>query len=129
LSGSETVSEIPLTVRYHSEAIDEIIRCVEQATYCAVLGPRLCGKTALLRYVEQTLTEPLGWTCLYIDLKEISASTQANFFAGLISKSAQLIHQQTGQVLPQPEPFLASSAVLRGFLTESLEKPCRTTWF
>ncbi len=121
MSGSETVSELPLTVRYHSEAIDEIIQCVEQATYCAVLGPRLCGKTVLLRHVEQTLTESSGWTCLYIDLKDISASTQANFFADLISKSAQLIHQQTGQSLPQPEPFLASSAVLRGFLTESLE--------
>jgi len=121
LSGSETISEIPLTVRYHSEAIDEIIRCVEQATYCAVLGPRLCGKTVLLRYIEQTLTESLGWTCLYIDLSEISASTQTNFFADLISKSAQLIHQKTMQELPQPEPFLASSAVLRGFLTESLE--------
>jgi hypothetical protein len=121
LNGPDYVSEIPLTVRYHGEAIDKIIECVEQATYCAVLGPRLCGKTVLLRYVERTLSDSLGWTCLYIDLKEISASTQANFFADLISQSAQLIHQQTGQVLPQPEPFLASSAVFRGFLMESLE--------
>ena len=121
MSDSVYTSEIPLTVRYHSEAIDQIIQCVEQATYCAVLGPRLCGKTVLLRHVEQTLTESLGWICLYIDLAEIIASTQTNFFADLISQSARLIHQQTGQVRPQPEPFLASSAVLRAFLTESLE--------
>jgi Cdc6-like AAA superfamily ATPase len=121
LSGPDYASEIPLTVRYHREAIDKIIQCVEQATYCAVLGPRLCGKTVLLRYVAQTLTESFGWTCLYIDLKQISASTQANFFADLISQTAQLIHHQTGQVLPQPELFLASSAVFRGFLMESLE--------
>ena len=121
MSDSDYASEIPLTVRYHSEAIDKIIQCVEQATYCAVLGPRLCGKTVLLRYVEKQLTESYGWTCLFIDLKEIRASTQANFFADLISQTAQLIQQQTGQVLSQPEPFLASSAVFRGFMTESLE--------
>jgi serine phosphatase RsbU (regulator of sigma subunit) len=121
LSSPDYTSEIPLTVRYHHEAIDKIIQCVEQATYCAVLGPRLCGKTVLLRFVENQLTETLGWTCLYIDLKEIRASTQANFFADLISQTADLIHQQTGQVPPQPEPFLASSAVFRGFLMEILE--------
>ena len=121
MSDPAHTSEIPLTVRYHSEAIDMIIQCVEQATYCAVLGPRLCGKTVLLRYVEHTLNESLGWTCLYIDLKKINASTQTNFFAGLISQVAQLIHLQTGQTLSYPEPFLASSAVFRGFLVESMQ--------
>ena len=56
--------------------------------YCAVLGPRLSGKTVLLRYVAQTLAQILGWTCIYIDLYDMRASTLQGFFADLIGSTA-----------------------------------------
>jgi hypothetical protein len=114
-------SEVPFTVRYHSEAIEQIIQSVEQGTYCAVLGPRLCGKTVLLQYVEQQLSELLGWTCLFINLEQISAGTQQAFFADLIRQASDLIQLQTGQSPDPPDPSLATSAVFRGFLIETLE--------
>jgi len=35
--------EMPATARYHREAIEQIVHCVEERIYCALLGPRLCG--------------------------------------------------------------------------------------
>ena len=96
--------EVPITVRYHQDEVDQIIRCVEEGVYCAVLGPRLCGKTVLLRYVERILTKSQGWTCLYIDLTETNVPTQADFFADLIHQSARGLRQQAGLEMPQPEP-------------------------
>jgi serine phosphatase RsbU (regulator of sigma subunit) len=121
MSDPDYALEVPITVRFHSQAIDQIIQCVEDGTYCALLGPRLCGKTVLLRFVERTLTESLGWTCLYMDLREIKASTLQGFFADLIDQVTRCILQQTGRDLPPPESHLASSAVFRGYLIDSLD--------
>jgi type II secretory pathway predicted ATPase ExeA len=112
--------EVPTTARYNREAVDQIIGCVEEGTYCAVLGPRLSGKTVLLRYVTQTLDQSLGWTCVYTDLYDIGASTLQGFFADLIRITAQHLRELTGQALLAPEASLASSAVFRGFLTDSV---------
>jgi len=49
----------PSTARFHPAEMEQILQCVEEGVYCAVLGPRLCGKTELLLYVEQILTERL----------------------------------------------------------------------
>jgi ABC-type Na+ transport system ATPase subunit NatA len=72
--------EIPITVRFHQRAVDQLIAAVEQGAYCALLGPRLCGKTVLLRYAENLLSNQLGWTCAYIDFHKINAATQQIFF-------------------------------------------------
>jgi hypothetical protein len=89
--------------------------------YCALLGPRLCGKTYLLRFIESNLARLLGWNCIYIDLQGMRDNTQQAFFADLIRLIAQRLAEQTGQNLPPPEEELASSAVFRAFLSESLE--------
>ena len=113
--------QAPITVRYHREAIERILQSVEDGTYCALLGPRLCGKTVLLRYVERTLVESLGWNCIYIDLYESEASTLEGFFSDLMRHTARQIQLQTGQSIPVYEPHLASSAVFRGFLIDCME--------
>lgn len=113
--------QTPITVRYHREAIERILKSVEDGTYCALLGPRLCGKTVLLRHVERTLVKSLGWNCIYIDLYQIEASTLEGFFAGLIEHTARQIQLQTGQSIPLYEPKMASSAVFRGFLIDCME--------
>jgi len=115
----DTGSKVPAVVRYNRKAVDEIINCANEGIYCAVLGPRLSGKTVLLRYVAQTLSETLGWTSIYIDLYDMRASTLQGFFADLIGFIAAGIQERTGLDLPVPGGSVASSAVFRGFLTDS----------
>jgi serine phosphatase RsbU (regulator of sigma subunit) len=111
---------VPALARTNPQAIDEILRSVEEGTYCAVLGPRLSGKTVLLRYVERTLAESLGWACVYLDLYEVRASTLQGFFVELMAWTAARLAVLTGQELPVPETGLASSVVFRGFLDDAL---------
>jgi hypothetical protein len=118
MSWLDAVPEAPAIVRHNRSAVDEVIRCMEDGTYCAVLGPRLSGKTVLLRFVEGTLADLLGWTCAYIDLYEVRASTLQGFFANLSRIVARRVGELTGGALSVPEPGVASSAVFRGFLAE-----------
>jgi hypothetical protein len=107
-------------VRYNQDAIAEITQCVQDGVYCALLGPRLSGKTELLRYVANMLAESQLQTCIYIDLYAIQASTLQRFFADLIRLTAEGIREKRGLDLQVPKPNVASSAVFRGFLLDSL---------
>jgi serine phosphatase RsbU (regulator of sigma subunit) len=119
--GFNPVLDAPATAGYHREALEQITQCVEEGIYCALLGPRLCGKTLLLHFIEQNLARLLGWTCIYIDLQGIRATTQQAFFADLIHLTGQRLAEATGETLPVPDESLASSAVYRAFLSEALE--------
>ncbi len=120
MNGLGATSEAPTLARYYSNVIDQIVACLREGTYCALLGPRLSGKTHLLRYVDRTLAESLGWTCIYIDLYAIKAFTLQGFFAELIEFIGQRFVDLTGRPLAPPEPSTASSAVFRGFLTDTV---------
>ncbi len=113
--------DIPITVRFHQRAVDQLIAAVEQGTYCALLGPRLCGKTVLLRYVENLLSDQLGWICAYIDFRKINAATQQVFFTDLAEQIQRNFARQTQQQLALPESEPVTSAVFRAFLLDSLE--------
>ncbi|MCJ7536374.1 MAG: PP2C family protein-serine/threonine phosphatase [Anaerolineales bacterium] len=121
MAAFDPVLDGPTTAGYHREAIEQITQCVEERVYCALLGPRLCGKTLLLRFIEQDLAQLLGWTCVYIDLHKIRATTQQVFFADLIRVTAQHLTEKTGRTLSLPDENLASSAGYRAFLSDSLE--------
>lgn len=110
----------PATARYHREAVEQIVQCVEEGVYCALLGPRLSGKTMLLRYVEGNLARLLGWTCVYINLLDVRATTQQVFFAELIrAVSASLTEQKVIKPLEAAAGF-PSSAGFRAFLSDIL---------
>ncbi len=113
--------EIPITVRFHQKAVDQLIAAVEQGSYCALLGPRLCGKTVLLRYAENLLSNQLGWTCAYIDFHKINAATQQVFFTDLVKQIQHIYSRQSQQQLELPESEMMTSAVFRAFLIDSLE--------
>jgi ABC-type Na+ transport system ATPase subunit NatA len=87
--GLDDLSQAPPSVRHNADAVHQILECVEKGTYCAVLGPRLSGKTVLLQFVRDFLTEHLFWVCAYVDLYEIKATTQKGFFAGLAALAAE----------------------------------------
>ena len=107
--------------RYHQAEIDQILLCVEEGVYCAVLGPRLSGKTELLLYVEQILTESMGCICAYIDLAEMRSSNLQGFFSELIRLVAHRFGELTGVSLDQPEEADVSSPIFRSFLIESAQ--------
>ena len=109
------------TARFHQAEFDQIMQCVEDGVYCAVLGPRLGGKTELLRYVEQVLVESQGSICVYIDLAELRSSHLQGFFRELIRLTDERISQLTGAWLAQPVEIEASSAVFRAFLLDSAQ--------
>jgi serine phosphatase RsbU (regulator of sigma subunit) len=123
VSGLLIPLDAPAVVRYNLGAIDELVRSVREGSYCAVLGPRLSGKTMLLRYVARFLAAPLGWTCIYIDLYDLEASTLSGFFGDLIQTVAREGEAATGHTLLATESTrlaaeAASSAVFRAFLDE-----------
>jgi energy-coupling factor transporter ATP-binding protein EcfA2 len=115
-----SVSEAPSLAIYYGNVIEQIVQCVREGTYCALLGPRLSGKTRLLRHLDRILAESLGWTCIYIDLYTIKAFTLHGFFAELIELTAGRIAELAGLRLATPEGGAASSAVFRGFLTDAV---------
>jgi hypothetical protein len=112
--------DAPVAARYHPQVIEEIVQCVDERVYCAVLGPRLCGKTLLMRFIESHLAPLLGWTCVYIDLKKLRTSTQQAFFEDLIQVTGDGLQALTGTRFPLPTQEAASSSVYRGFLTDCL---------
>ncbi len=118
--GIDPSADVPATVRYHQHTIEQIIQSVEEGVFCALLGPRLCGKTLLLRYVEQNLANLLGWTCVYLDLQKLRATTQQAFFADLTRVTAQRLGELTGINLRIPNELQTSSAIFRAFLSECL---------
>ncbi|MFN2290797.1 MAG: SpoIIE family protein phosphatase [Anaerolineae bacterium] len=113
---SNTSSRAPAIVRYNEAAVSEILSCVREGTYCALLGPRLSGKTVLLRYVVDMLSGPLGQMCVYLDLYDVGASTLQSFFADLLHFITRSLEEQSAAAPPLPDPSVASSAVFRGFL-------------
>jgi serine phosphatase RsbU (regulator of sigma subunit) len=104
--------------RRHREAIDQLVRSVQEGTYAAVLGPRLSGKTGLLRFMADTLFPALGWPCAYVDLYGVRAATLAGFFAELIRSVSQSLPESqtlaTAAFLSSP----GSSVAFRGFLSD-----------
>ncbi len=119
--GFNPILDAPTTARYHRQAIEQITQCVEERIYCALLGPRLCGKTMLLRFIERNLAHLLGWNCVYVDLNEIRATTQGTFFADLIRLTGIGLSESTGGDFTLPDEEIASSAVFRAFLSDCLE--------
>lgn len=117
----DTLPQLLNVSKHNRDAANQVIQCVEDGTYCALLGPRFSGKTELLLFVQTVLTQEPTW-CIYIDLHEVEASTQTRFFASLVSITAQRVAELTRHRLPIPTVDVTSSAVFRGFLTDSVAR-------
>jgi hypothetical protein len=111
-------SEAPTLARYYQAALDQIVEALRDGTYSAVLGPRLSGKTHLLRYVERNLAASFGWPCVYVDLHAVKAFTLQGFFAELADVIRARLAALTGRPLPAIDPTDATSATFRAFLTD-----------
>ncbi len=125
MTGLVIPPDAPAVVRHNLEAVEEILTCIREGSYCAVLGPRLSGKSMLLQYMTRMLAGPLGWTAIYIDLYDLEASTLASFFGDLIQTVARELEATTGHRLVAAEGYrladgTASSVIFRAFLDETV---------
>jgi hypothetical protein len=120
MSVPDFLMEAPAAARYHRHAIEQIVNSVEEGINCALLGPRLSGKTLLLRYIEDNMASLLGWKCAYIDLLSINTTSQQAFFADLIHQTRMQFHKKTGFDVTEPDDDMASSAIFRAFLADYL---------
>lgn len=80
----------------HRRAAQQVIACAKRGKCCALLGPRLSGTTGLLQAVQAELAQDSLCACIYIDLKEIKASTQREFFASLARTTLRRVVEVAG---------------------------------
>ncbi len=106
--------------QHNRNAINQVIRCVEDGRYCALLGPRFSGKTELLNFVKEVLAQDPTWVCVYLNLQDVEASTLTRFFASLTEVTAQRISELTGCKLVIPVPEAANNLTFRTFLREGV---------
>ena len=120
MNGPDLLLDAPAAARFHKLAVEEIVNSVEEGVFCALLGPRLSGKTLLLRYIDSHLAGLLGWKCAYIDLLSVNTTTQQAFFDDLINQTRLRISESTGIELDESDDGIASSAAFRAFLIDCL---------
>ncbi|RPJ26012.1 MAG: GAF domain-containing protein, partial [Chloroflexi bacterium] len=109
----------PAIWEHNRSIVDQIVQCIKDRVYCALLGPRFSGKTALLGHVQKMMQNDSS-PCIYIDLSKIQASTQTGFFSGLVEAISDDVSKYTNRPLPIPGEEL-SSAVFRDFLTRCVD--------
>jgi serine phosphatase RsbU (regulator of sigma subunit) len=104
--------------KHYRDAADQVIRCISEGTYCALIGPRFSGKSELLRVVRHMLMQDQACACLFLDMQDVESSTQTGFFTTLIDTTAARVKQLTGRKLPTSDEQPATSAVFRAFLSD-----------
>jgi len=85
----------PTIQRRNLDLANQVVQYVQEGSYCAILGPRYSGKTGVIQAVRSLLTEQLRWPYAYLDLYELEATTQREFFAALANLTADLIAKRT----------------------------------
>jgi ABC-type cobalamin/Fe3+-siderophores transport system ATPase subunit len=104
--------------KHYRDAADQVMRCIREGTYCALIGPRFSGKSELLRGVRRMLMQDPACACLFLDMQDVESSTQTGFFATLIDTTTAHVKRLTGGELPATGEHPATSAVFRAFLRD-----------
>jgi GAF domain-containing protein len=100
------------------EAARSVLMGLRAGEFCALLGPISSGKSDVLRYVHDQL-EATRWLSLSVDLSELQALSEADFFGALVNAiSGQL---STLELLPVPlDVHLSPGLGFGAFLTEQV---------
>ena len=115
----ETVSQTPMILEHNHSVVRQAIDCIEAGKYCALLGPRFSGKTAMLRYIQQKLSRNPTKLCMYVNLEEVETSTQATFFANLSQITARHTDDNIEHPLPISPTDVTSGSLFRNFLHDA----------
>lgn len=120
MTGPGAAPERAALAIHNAELVDRVMECVQEGTYCAILGPLLSGKTESLRYVQHVLERSLGCNCVYINLYDVRASTLRAFFGDLMALTAQAVARDAGMELAVVGEEFVSGAAFRAFLAEAV---------
>lgn len=86
---------------YLQTSIEQVLMCLRDHKYCALIGPRYAGKSTVLKFVQAALQNEVHLDAIYVDLYEVDSSRQTRFFTNLYN----LIAQQVGSDAPYPYPI------------------------
>ena len=100
------------------EAARSVLMGLRAGDYCALLGPHSSGKSDVLRYVHDQLAAT-GWLCLSVDLSELQALSEADFFAALVRTISRRL-SALGLPSVTPDTRLSPGRGVGTFLTEEV---------
>lgn len=116
------LSSLPIQTslpQYLQATAEQIFRCIEERKYCALLGPRFTGKTELLHFIGEALKQK-SQACVHVNLYDVEATKQSDFFASLATTVAQQIKDIKGIALPLPAQGVTDSAAFRSFVNDGI---------
>lgn len=89
--------------------LDAILADPQQRNSLALLGPRRCGKSSLLRMLPLKLPDAVP---VFFDLQDNPATTPAQFFSAIASRAAEQARRERDLVLPKlaPNPDITTFA-------------------
>lgn len=89
--------------------LDAILADPQQRNSLALLGPRRCGKSSLLRMLPLKLPDAVP---VFFDLQDNPAGTPAQFFSAIASRAAEQARRERDLVLPKlaPNPDITAFA-------------------
>lgn len=89
--------------------LDAILADPQQRNSLALLGPRRCGKSSLLRMLPLKLPDAVP---VFFDLQDNPATTPAQFFSAIASRAAEQARRERDLVLPKlaPNPDITAFA-------------------
>lgn len=89
--------------------LDTILADPQQRNSLALLGPRRCGKSSLLRMLPLKLPDAVP---VFFDLQDNPATTPAQFFSAIASRAAEQARRERDLVLPKlaPNPDITAFA-------------------
>lgn len=93
--------------------IENLLALPTQSYSIALLGPRRCGKTSLLRMLPLLLPDIV---CVFFDLQDNPVDSPAGFFKALVRQAQEQAHRQRSIELPALEggpPFETGSQWLK----------------
>src|SRR5436309_14189198 len=113
---STSYASIPV---YLEATINQILGFIDEGKYCAVLGPRFSGKTDLLLLIKDSLNQSAR-TCIRVDLYDVEATTQANFFCSLAKVISREVEEEMEIAISFEPEEVKDSITFRSFMKEEI---------
>lgn len=100
----------------NENALNEILRSVQQGNYCTVLGPRYCQKGLLLYDVKAVLEADSHGLCVLIDLQTFGQVGDHDFLQVFARRFAEQVQGYTLLAAPPTPDEVKDKRALQSFL-------------
>lgn len=106
--------------RYNHKAAQSILKHIFNGEYSVLLGPRYSGKGGVFECLDKILKQDYKRISIHIDLRNIQATTQREFFTRLLAEIYRKIETLTGQQVPIRRLKIVKGSDFRNFLRGSV---------